>query len=136
MTGISVKAFFIAFTVFIVTDMIWLVWIAKNLYISHYRPWLRLSGDNLQPIWWAALFIYVLFALAMVFFILPLAGSSVLAAVGYGALLGAIVYGVYDFTCLAIFKDFPVGMAFFDWAWGTVLFAFASAVTWHFSYYA
>jgi uncharacterized membrane protein len=42
----------------------------------------------------------------------------------YGAFLnGMAVYAVYDFTNLAIFKDYTLKMALMDTAWGGVLFA-------------
>jgi uncharacterized membrane protein len=47
----------------------------------------------------------------------------------YGAAMGFVIYGVYDFTCLAIFKDWPVMMAFIDWAWGTFLCGFSATLT-------
>ncbi|HAT8178289.1 TPA: DUF2177 family protein [Legionella pneumophila] len=129
MNGWTLKVFAIAFFIFIVTDMIWLGFIARNLYFDQYQQWLRLSEGQLKPIWWSALLVYLLFALSIVVFIIPLAKTSLPYAALYGALLGAIIYGVYDFTCLAIFKDFPVGMAFLDWLWGIVLCSWSSIAT-------
>ncbi|MCH9762989.1 MAG: DUF2177 family protein [Gammaproteobacteria bacterium] len=126
---LTVKVFFIALVVFLVTDMIWLGFIAKELYFGHYSPWLRLVQNELQPIWWSAIAVYILFALSLIIFIFPLAHSSILCVIGYGALFGLIVYGVYDFTCLAIFKDWPVKMAFIDIAWGTFLYGWSSMLT-------
>ncbi|KTD20227.1 DUF2177 family protein [Legionella israelensis] len=129
MNGFSLKVFVIAFLIFILTDMIWLGFIAKNLYFEQYHQWLRLSQGQLKPIWWSALLVYMLFALSIVVFIMPLANTSLMYAAIYGALLGAIIYGVYDFTCLAIFRDFPMGMAFIDWIWGIVLYSWSSMTT-------
>lgn len=127
--NITWKLFLIAFVVFILTDMIWIGLIAKNLYLQSYQPWLRMVSGQLSPLWWATLMVYLLFALSVVVFILPLSNHSPLWASIYGAFLGAIIYGVYDFTCLAIFKDFPVSMGFFDWLWGTVLCSWSSFLT-------
>lgn len=124
--AIWLKLFFIAFFIFIITDTVWLGFIAKNLYFQSYQPWLRVVAGQLQPLWWAALFVYLLFALSIVVFIHPLAHHSSYCAALYGAVLGAIIYGVYDLTCLAIFKDFPVGMGLVDWLWGTVLCSWSS----------
>ena len=69
-------------------------------------------------------------AMIKIFFItFPLAQDSTLRAAAYGALLGCIIYGVYDFTCLAILKDWPVKMAFFDIDWGTFLCSWSSFMT-------
>lgn len=129
MNGLTIKLFIIAFIAFLFTDMIWLGFIAKNWYLDQYRPWLRLSGETLNPLWWATLLVYFFFALSVMVFVLPLAQNSLSNALIYGALMGAIIYGVYDFTCLAIFKDFPVGMGVVDWIWGTVLCSWSSFVT-------
>lgn len=129
MNGLTLKLFIIAFFVFIITDLIWLGFIAKNLYLNHYAPWLRLVNGQLSPLWWATLIVYLLFALSVVVFIVPLSQSSAFSAAIYGAILGAIIYGIYDFTCLAIFKDFPVTMGLIDWVWGIVLCSWSSWVT-------
>ncbi|MFO3150528.1 DUF2177 family protein, partial [Legionella pneumophila serogroup 1] len=55
MNGWTLKVFAIAFFIFIVTDMIWLGFIARNLYFDQYQQWLRLSEGQLKPIWWSAL---------------------------------------------------------------------------------
>lgn len=129
MNATTWKLFAIAFLVFVATDMLWLGFIAKNLYLKHYQPWLRLVDGQLEPIWWATLIVYLLLAFSVVAFIPPLAQGSLLAAALYGAVLGAVIYGVYDFTCLAIFKNFPIGIGFLDWLWGTVLCSWTSFLT-------
>ena len=125
----GLKLFVIAFFIFIVTDIFWLGLIAKNMYFEQYRAWLRVSEGQLQPIWWASVMVYLLFALSVVVFVLPLAKGSLLTAGFYGAFLGAVIYGVYDFTCVAIFQNWPVGMAFIDWAWGIFLCSWVSTLT-------
>lgn len=129
MNGYTIKLFFIALFIFIITDTIWLGFIAKNLYFEQYAQWLRFEGGQLKPIWWTTLIVYLLLALSIVVFIIPLAQNSLLYAAIYGAILGAIIYGVYDFTCLAIFKDFPIAMGFIDWAWGATLCSWSSLAT-------
>ena len=134
--GIAFKLFVTAFVVFFLTDMLWLGWLGKGLYVEHYKPWLRLKDGQLQPLWWAALLVYTLFALAIVVFVTPLAAGSLGKAWLYGILLGAVVYGVYDFTTLAVFKNWPIGMAFIDWVWGMFLCGWTSFVTlWLGSYF-
>ena len=122
----TLKLLMIALITFLVLDMIWLGWLAKNFYFKAYSPWLRLENGQLQTVWWAALIVYLLFALGIVFMVLPLAHGSLSYALGYGAMLGLITYGIYDFTCLAIFKDWPITMSFIDWMWGTLLCALSS----------
>lgn len=129
MNGVPLKLFLITCLVFISTDSIWLGYLAKSLYFESYAPWLRLVDGQLEPLWWAVLMVYLLLSLSVVVFVLPLAQNVLYKAAFFGAILGAVVYGIYDFTCLAIFKDFPMGMGLFDWLWGTVLCAWVSFVT-------
>jgi uncharacterized membrane protein len=63
----------------------------------------------------------------------PLAGLVVYPAMAYlvlkaktieeAFLIGAATYAVYDFTVLAVFKDYPLWIAVADTLWGGVLFA-------------
>lgn len=123
------KLFIASMLVFFTLDMIWLGFIAKTAYIERYSPWLRLENNQLIPLWWATLIVYVLFAFATLTFVLPLSKAQLTPAVFYGAAMGLVIYGIYDFTCLAIFKDFPIKMAFIDWGWGIFLCAAASTIT-------
>lgn len=124
------KQYGIAFVVFFLTDMIWLSVVAKQAYVQAYRPWLRLSPEGaLQPVWWAAVAVYLLFALGIVALLLPLANGSLFKAIAYGVLFGGVTYGVYDFTCLALFKDWPVLMSVIDVLWGSCLCAWATSMT-------
>ena len=127
------KLFIIAMLVFFLLDMTWLAYIAKGLYFKSYSNWLRLENGNLLPIWWATIIIYAIFAFATLTFVMPSANGSLLHAFYYGAALGLVIYGVYDFTCLAIFKDWPVMMAFVDWLWGIFLCAASATITIYFA---
>lgn len=129
MNGFAIKLFFLALVIFLITDMIWLGLIAKNFYFAQYAQWLRLEGGQLKPVWWATLLVYLFLALSIVVFIVPLAQNSLISAALFGAILGSVIYGVYDFTCISIFKDFPVLMGFIDWIWGIVLCSWCSVAT-------
>jgi uncharacterized membrane protein len=63
----------------------------------------------------------------------PIAGIVVYPALAFLALrttslkdaflTGACVYAVYDFTVLAVFKDYPLYLAVGDTLWGGILFS-------------
>src|SRR5260370_28039100 len=61
-----------------------------------------------QPNWYAAILFYLVHALGIVVFAVPLAGSWVSAAL-FGALFGFCVYGAYDLTNLATLQGWPDG---------------------------
>lgn len=120
------KLFLIVLAILLLADFLWLGLIAKNIYIKEYSVWLRLKDGQLQPVWWAAALVYLLFATAIVIFVFPLAQGSILRAFLYGAFLGASIYGIYNFTNLALFKDWPLKMVFIDWVWGGFVAGFVS----------
>lgn len=47
----------------------------------------------------------------------------------HGALFGAIVYGLYNGTCMSIFADWSPTVAALDIAWGAAVFAIAARVS-------
>lgn len=49
--------------------------------------------------------------------------------VAHGALFGAIVYGIYNGTCMSIFEDWDSSVAALDTAWGTIVFAISAHVS-------
>lgn len=124
-----IKLLILSMVVFFALDMAWLGYFAKSMYFKHYGTWLRLEHGQLVPVWWAIAIVYFLFSFALVMFVLPLSKGLLTQAFMYGAAIGFIIYGIYDFTCLAIFKDWPVMMAFIDWAWGTFLCGFSACIT-------
>jgi uncharacterized membrane protein len=115
--------------VFLSLEIVWLGFVAKDMYFKSYGTWLRLEHDQLMPVMWAIPIVYFLLSLAIVVFVLPLSKGLVTLAFVYGAAIGFVIYGVYDFTSLAIFKDWPVMMAFIDWAWGTFLCGCTASVS-------
>jgi uncharacterized membrane protein len=113
--------FLLSFLVMMGLDGVWLGWIAKKHYYEAYGHVLRIENQQLQPIWWSALMVYVLLVFGVYYYGLSYAKESTLSAVLHSALFGLIVYGVYDFTCLALFRDWPLLMTLLDWLWGGVL---------------
>jgi uncharacterized membrane protein len=113
-----IELFIISFIMFIVVDLIWLGFIAKDLY----RKYL---GDFLSPNpnWKAAMIFYVLFIVFLVIFVL-LPGvdkQSLTYVMLYGAMFGFITYATYDLTNLATLKNWPIQITIIDLMWGTFL---------------
>ena len=112
-----------SFFSFIVLDLIWLGVVAKPAITRLLAPWMT-DGFKLYP----AMLVYVLLALGTVLFVLPKA-NSFSAAILWGALLGLIVYGVYDLTNYATIAHWPLKFLFMDMAWGTVCGALVAGIT-------
>jgi uncharacterized membrane protein len=120
------KLFLIALAVFTAIDMVWLVLVAKNFYREQ-------IGFLMKPDinWTAAIIFYLLFIAGLVTFVISPAvlKHSWVHALLFGALFGLITYATYDLTNLATMKDWPVLITIVDLAWGMVLSASVSLVT-------
>ena len=110
--------------VFAAIDLVWLGVVAKDFYrngIGH------LMGDGLNvPA--AVAFYLVYIAGILMFAVLPAAqsGDWTRAAV-LGAAFGFFAYATYDLTNLATLKNWPLGLALADMAWGSFVTALAAA---------
>ncbi len=85
----------------------------------------RMSRRRLAPLWTPALAFYVVLAFGIVVFVLPRAPGEV--PLVSGALLGLILFGLYDLPSLGTQKRWPVWLTAVDIAWGA---AAAAATTW------
>jgi len=121
-----IKLYLIALPVFFAIDMVWLGLIAKNFYRNQ-------IGFLMTPTvnWVAAIIFYLLFIVGLVLFVIAPAieKGSWVHAVLFGALFGLISYATYDLTNLATIKDWPILVTIVDLAWGALLAASVSTVT-------
>lgn len=120
------KLFAIALPVFLAIDLTWLGVIAKNLYAKQIGSLMRPDIN-----WIAALVFYALFVAGLVFFVITPAveKKSWLQALTSGAFFGLVTYATYDLTNLAVAKGWPLTITLVDLAWGTVLAASVSVIT-------
>ena len=118
--------FFVTVISVFIMDMIWLGFIAKNLYAENIGMLLRKSGETMTPIWWAAVVVYVCITLGILFFVLPKAHGDYFLALACGALLGVVTYGIYDFTNYSILANWPWNITLIDFTWGIVLCGLSS----------
>lgn len=116
----------IAGIVFLVLDILWLLFVARSIYVSEIGTILKP-----QPNLWAALAFYLLYLFGLTLFVLlPAAESgSVLRAALLGAAFGLVAYGTYDLTNLATLQGFTLRIALIDMAWGMCATAAVSAIT-------
>ncbi len=108
----------LTFAVFLLIDMAWLGFIAKDLYKKY------LGGLLSEQVnWTAAIVFYLLFVVGVfIFAIMPsVEKGSVVSAITLGALFGFFTYATYDLTNLATLKNWPLTIVFIDILWGSVL---------------
>jgi uncharacterized membrane protein len=120
------RNFTITFVVFMAIDLVWLGFIAKNLY-SKYLGYIMTDKVN----WGAAILFYVLFIIGLLFFVISpaLDKNSWTYALGAGALYGLLTYATYDLTNLATLKDWPITITVIDMIWGTTLASLTSIIS-------
>lgn len=116
----------IALVVFIVIDLIWLGFIAKDLY-SKYLGYLMADKVN----WIAAVIFYLIFIGGILYFVLypSLMDKSLTNLIIRAALFGFMTYATYDLTNLATIKDWPIQITMIDLIWGTTLSTSVSVIS-------
>lgn len=105
--------------VFVVLDGIYLTLVKKyfNMQIK------KIQGSDIQLNMVASLITYIILIFGLNYFIIKNKKS-----VQEAALLGFIIYGVYEFTNLALIKNWFLFTALIDTTWGTILFALTTFI--------
>jgi uncharacterized membrane protein len=82
-----------------------------------------IQGTNIQFKFVPALITYIFLIFGINYFIIRKRRS-----IKDAAILGMVIYGVYEFTNLTLFKNWRLLTAFIDTLWGTILFALTAAI--------
>jgi uncharacterized membrane protein len=118
--------FGVTFVVFMGIDLIWLGFIAKNIY-AKYLGYLMAPKVN----WLAALVFYVIFIIGVLYFVIApsLVDRDMVQLVIRAMLFGFITYATYDLTNLATVRDWPITITIIDLIWGTTLSTSVSVIS-------
>ena len=120
-----VVAYIATAVVFLGLDAVWISKIALGLYRKDLGGQL-LDKPNLAV---AGLFYLFYIAGIVILAVSPaLAEGNWLKALLFGAVLGLVAYGTYDFTNLSTLKNYTVRLALTDLAWGTALTAVSATI--------
>jgi uncharacterized membrane protein len=112
----AIKELSVVATIMLAMDALWLA--GNNAY--HRQVFAALQGQPLQVRWLPAVAVYALMIIGVWFFaVSPTTDWS--AAAGRGALMGAVMYGLYDLTNYATLVRYPLRYALTDLAWGIFL---------------
>ena len=123
----NLAAWLAAVTAMLLADLLWLGVLAQSLYAQGLAHLMAAA-----PTLWAAALFYAVYGLGLLRFAITAPGTqagagSVAGAARAGGLFGFFAYATYDLTNLATLKDWPVGLAFIDMGWGTLVSAVAAA---------
>jgi uncharacterized membrane protein len=122
------KLFAISLPVFLALDLLWLGVLMKNFYAKELGSLARRSNGAFAPHLTTGVLAYVLLALGVALYVLPKFQDKHigLETFGTGALLGLIIYGVYDLTNYATLAKWPPNLVVVDMLWGMVVYGLTS----------
>ena len=118
--------FAVTFVIFMGIDLIWLGFVAKNIY-SKYLGYLMAPQVN----WMAAMVFYVIFIVGVLYFVIApsLVDRDFTQLVIRAMLFGFMTYATYDLTNLATVRDWPITITIIDLIWGTTLSTSVSVIS-------
>lgn len=121
-----VKMYIVTLIIFFAIDIIWLGFVAKDIY-KEYLGFLMREKTN----WIAAIIFYMVYIVGLIFFAInpALQKDSFMYAAIVGGFFGLITYATYDMTNLATLKDWPIFITAIDITWGTVLCSATSSIS-------
>ena len=121
-----IKMYIVTLIIFFAIDIIWLGFIAKDIY-KEYLGFIMGEQTN----WIAAIVFYMVYIIGLIFFALnpALQKDSLIYAALVGGFFGLITYATYDMTNLATLKDWPIFITAIDITWGTLLCSATSSIS-------
>lgn len=125
------KSFLVSLVSFAVLDGIWLGFIMKDYNMRQLSEIGRIVDGKFDIQYFPAVLAYLLMATAITAFVMPALKeqTSIMNWFLTGALMGLLVYGIYDMTNLATLKSYPWAFALADIAWGTFIFGVVTIIT-------
>jgi uncharacterized membrane protein len=111
--------YLLAAIIFIVLDGMYLNFI-KGYFNKQIKS---IQGSDIQPNFIAVGITYAFLIYGLNYFIIRKHKS-----IKDAALLGLVIYGVYEFTNLSLIKNWSVLTAIIDTTWGTLLFTLTTAI--------
>jgi uncharacterized membrane protein len=106
------KILFNIFIILTIIDSVYL-YLTKSLFE---KMVLQIQNSDIQIRLNSAIMVYILITIGLYYFIIKEKKSPYEAA-----LLGLVIYGVFDFTNYAIFKNYNIYIGLLDTIWGGIL---------------
>lgn len=113
----------------VILDLLWFGGIASSFYKTQIGSLMRIIDGSLSPRIWPTIITYLTMALVIgIFAVPPALQVTLLKSFAYGAALGLLVYGIYNFTNLAVLAGWNWKIAIVDTLWGGVIFGLVTVV--------
>lgn len=135
-----IKSFLTALISFFLLDYLWIGFIYKVKYTEMIT---EVQGVDLEFRYSSSLMVYLIMSVAIIVWILPRIEKEVedkrdmeilKASFKYGSLMGLMIYGVYNFTNHAIFRNWSLETSFVDIFWGSFLMGVVTYLTYAMTY--
>jgi uncharacterized membrane protein len=125
-----IKLYISTIVMLLILDGVWLGLIATPFYKNELGAMARRQGDVLTPIWSAAVVVYLVLALGIIWFVLPRVSPAnpIVSAAAWGVAFGLVTYGVYDWTNRATLAGYSLRLTLIDMLWGGVICGVSSLV--------
>ena len=124
----SIKKFIIVGIVFLIIDLPVLKTIMKPMWENMIET-IQVSPMEVNTRY--PIFAYLLMTLSIVTYVLPhVSKDNILRdSILIGGTLGLIIYGIFDFTNLSIFKNYGLKVALIDILWGATLYTLTTYIS-------
>jgi uncharacterized membrane protein len=125
---IHIIAYVIALLAFAAMDITWLLSMGAALYRQTLGD-ILLPNVRIEP----AVAFYLIYPLGLIAFAVDpaLKSGSVMTAIAYGALFGAVAYATYDLTNHATLRNWTLEITMVDIVYGAVASAIVSALAYY-----
>jgi uncharacterized membrane protein len=130
------------FIISIVIIFLDIAWISLNL-TKYYKEIFKVQKAALNLRYEHAIIAYIIILFSILYIAIPFTLQSIkinngskdisienklLYSLMYGGALGFSVFGIYNFTSLAIYKDLDATIAITDTIWGTTLYTLSTFI--------
>lgn len=129
-----ILTFFVGFATILIGDYIWLGIVVKQFIIREFGQLIAVENGSIVINLGAGLLAWSAIVLMVLIFVTKSPNvNSVPTALGYGALMGGLMYAMYDLTNLTFLKNYSLSFTLVDIAWGVFLCAIVSLTMYLFS---
>lgn len=110
----------------LVIDLVWL----KFYMTDKYKVMIQnIQNSKLKVDYVSAILSYFTLCFALNYFVIPFVKTNDNRLITHSFMFGLVVYGVYDFTCGAIFTKWDKKLMIIDTLWGGILYMLTNYLT-------
>jgi len=123
----KMKQYIFSSAILLILDILWISIYMKNKYIKQIR---KIQNYDMKINIIAGLLSYTLMILGLCVFVIPKISSEkhLQDSLIYGGLFGLIVYGIFDFTNMAVLEKWDTRLALIDIAWGSFVYSISGFI--------